>query len=97
MRQVILGVAIFPFLGCPSFAEKRIALAVGNSNYENVARLNNPANDARLMVDTLRTLGLRLSTRPATAEEETIFLGQAADGRESSDDMIIRYLIELDS
>ena len=60
MRQVILGVAIFPFLGCPSFAEKRIALAVGNSNYENVARLNNPANDARLMVDTLRTLGFAI-------------------------------------
>ena len=45
----------------------------------------------------LYTTQSRLSTRPATAEEETIFLGQAADGRESSDDMIIRYLIELDS
>jgi uncharacterized caspase-like protein len=59
-RQVILGVATFLLLGCPSFAEKRIALVVGNSNYENVARLNNPANDARLMVDTLRTLGFAI-------------------------------------
>jgi len=59
-RQVILGVATFLFLGCPSFAEKRIALVVGNSNYENVTRLNNPANDARLMVDTLRTLGFAI-------------------------------------
>jgi Caspase domain/TPR repeat len=41
----------------PAFAEKRIALVVGNSNYQNVPPLNNPANDARLMVDTLRSVG----------------------------------------
>jgi hypothetical protein len=60
LRQVILGVATFLFLGCPSFAEKRIALVVGNSNYQNIAPLNNPANDARLMVDTLRTVGFAI-------------------------------------
>ena len=59
-RQVILNLAIFLFLNSPAFAEKHIALVVGNSNYQNVARLNNPANDARLMADTLRALGFAI-------------------------------------
>jgi len=41
-------------------AETRVALVVGNSNYRNVTRLNNPRNDAVLMADTLRSLGFEL-------------------------------------
>jgi uncharacterized caspase-like protein len=44
----------------PAFAEKRVALVVGNSTYENVPRLTNPGNDARLIADTLRSLGFDL-------------------------------------
>jgi len=35
--------------------------------------------------------------RPATAEEETIFLNQAAKARKPSEDMVIGYFIEPDS
>jgi uncharacterized caspase-like protein len=41
----------------PAPAEKRVALVIGNSAYKNVTPLDNPRNDARLMADTLRTLG----------------------------------------
>ena len=41
-------------------AEKRIALVVGNSSYQNVARLDNPRNDASLMAETLTALGFTL-------------------------------------
>ena len=41
-------------------AEKRIALIVGNSNYQTITRLDNPKNDAKLMADTLRALGFTL-------------------------------------
>jgi hypothetical protein len=44
----------------PAAAEKRIALVMGNSAYQNVARLDNPRNDAALMADTLRGLGFTL-------------------------------------
>ncbi len=45
-------------LGCsPAFAEKRVALIIGNSSYEKAARLPNPANDAALMADTLKSAG----------------------------------------
>ncbi len=39
-----------------AIAEKRIALVVGNAAYRNIARLDNPGNDAKLMADTLRSL-----------------------------------------
>lgn len=41
-------------------AEKRIALVVGNSAYQNITRLDNPRNDATLMGDTLTSLGFTL-------------------------------------
>ena len=40
-------------------AEKRVALVIGNSSYA-TSRLANPANDARLMAETLRGLGFTL-------------------------------------
>jgi len=39
---------------------KRVALVIGNSNYRSVARLANPANDARLMANALKSLGFEL-------------------------------------
>src|SRR5215472_14013833 len=44
----------------PANADKRVALVVGNGAYRNVARLDNPANDARLLAGTLRDLGFAL-------------------------------------
>ena len=44
----------------PASAEKRIALVVGNSAYRNVPPLTNPANDAKLIADTLQSLGFEL-------------------------------------
>jgi uncharacterized caspase-like protein len=60
---------IFAFLCCaamsvaailPANAEKRVALVVGNSAYRNVPPLTNPANDAKLIADTLQSLGFEL-------------------------------------
>ena len=59
---------VFPFIvvllativSAPAFADKRVALVVGNSAYQNVTPLDNPKNDARLMADTLRSVGFSL-------------------------------------
>jgi Caspase domain len=53
-------VVSFTFFNAPASAETRVALVVGNSTYQNVPRLNNPTNDARLVADTLRSLGFEL-------------------------------------
>jgi len=39
---------------------RRVALVIGNTAYRNVARLDNPANDARLLADTLSAIGFAL-------------------------------------
>src|ERR1043166_9285664 len=38
-----------------AFAEKRVALIIGSSNYEKAARLPNPANDAALIAETFKS------------------------------------------
>src|ERR1700722_4663005 len=61
-RYVFLAAIAAAFLSVPfpALADKRIALVVGNSNYQNVTRLENPRNDATLMATTLRSLGFTL-------------------------------------
>ena len=55
----LIALLLLVFAG-PAVAEKRIALVVGNSAYQNVTRLDNPRNDAKLMADTLGSLGFIL-------------------------------------
>ena len=57
VAAIVLGMAC---ISAPAFADKRIALVIGNSAYQNVARLDNPKNDAKLMAETLRGLGFTL-------------------------------------
>jgi hypothetical protein len=44
----------------PAGFGRRVALVIGNSAYRNVTPLDNPANDARLLADTLRGLDFTL-------------------------------------
>lgn len=52
LAAVLLGLA----LTLPAWAQKRVALVIGNAAYAS-APLRNPVNDARLMADTLKRLG----------------------------------------
>ncbi|MCH7943827.1 MAG: caspase family protein, partial [Proteobacteria bacterium] len=54
-------------------AEHRIALVIGNSAYKIAPPLPNPANDARLMAETLRGLGFDVIER-IDADRDTILL-----------------------
>ena len=57
---VSLSFLLAGMFSAPAFADKRVALVVGNSAYRDVARLDNPANDAKLLAETLRALGFAL-------------------------------------
>jgi Caspase domain len=54
---IIIAAWVSWFSSEPALAEKRVALVIGNSAYENVARLGNPANDATAMTATLKDAG----------------------------------------
>lgn len=58
---LVTALAGLLFASAAAIADKRVALVVGNSAYQHVARLDNPANDARLMAETLAGLGFILS------------------------------------
>ena len=59
-RSALLVVLMLLGLASPALAEKRVALVIGNSAYQNVTQLENPVNDASLMADTLKGLGFSL-------------------------------------
>ena len=64
IRRFLFILAFVPLAAiltlAPALADKRVALVIGNSAYRSVPRLENPANDARLMARTLRGLGFDL-------------------------------------
>jgi uncharacterized caspase-like protein len=59
-RSIILAAAILATTGLSAYAEKRVALVIGNSAYKNVNRLKNPANDAAAVVAMFKTAGFDL-------------------------------------
>ena len=56
----VLATLVLAIFATPARADKRVALVVGNAAYQNVSRLDNPKNDAKLMADTLKRLGFKL-------------------------------------
>ena len=48
------------FLSQPAFAEKRVALVVGNSTYQRVPPLTNPPKDADDMSEMFRKAGFTI-------------------------------------
>jgi hypothetical protein len=76
---MILGIAgLFFVPGAPAFAEKRVALVIGNNDYKNVPKLQKAVNDARTMGDTLKQLGFTVmvaenQTRQAFSESLLAF------------------------
>ena len=59
---VVVALAVF-LTGQSAFAEKRIALVIGNGAYPNLGALKNPPKDAKLMARTLRSLGFEVIER----------------------------------
>jgi hypothetical protein len=47
-------------LAAPAYAEKRVALVIGNDDYRNVPKLQKAVNDARTMGNTLKQLGFKV-------------------------------------
>jgi tetratricopeptide (TPR) repeat protein len=53
----------------PAAGARRVALVIGNSAYQNVAQLTNPANDAKLIADALTEDGFAV-TRTANLDRD---------------------------
>ena len=57
MGAIVLAGWLTLLFGQSAFAEKRVALVIGNSAYQNVSRLANPSNDSDAISATFKTAG----------------------------------------
>src|ERR1700759_3215469 len=85
----------------PALAEKRVALVLGNSAYQNVPPLANPVNDAALMADTFKKAGFDVvvSKQDLGALETRRVLRDFSDSAADADIAVIYYAghgIEVD-
>ncbi|MEM7319951.1 MAG: caspase family protein, partial [Pseudomonadota bacterium] len=71
----VVGV-IFIGLAGQAVAETRVALVIGNGDYESIGRLRNPANDADLMARTLADVGFDVMIAIDQTEDQ---MGESID------------------
>ncbi len=57
---VWMALVLAAFSSEPALAEKRVALVIGNSSYQNVAKLPNPVNDATSIGNMFRNVGFEV-------------------------------------
>jgi len=96
-----LAAAAFLLVSEPAFAEKRVALVLGNSAYRNVAPLANPVNDSAKIASTLKEAGFDVvdSRRDLPAAETRRALRDFADRARDADIAVVYYAghgIEVD-
>jgi hypothetical protein len=60
LRVVVVAVLLLVETASTQPAERRVALVIGNGQYQHVPRLANPANDAQLIAETLTGAGFTL-------------------------------------
>ena len=85
----------------PALAEKRVALVLGNSAYQNVAPLANPVNDSAKISSTLKDAGFDVvdSRRDLSAADTRRALRDFADRARDADIAVVYYAghgIEVD-
>src|SRR5712672_424008 len=100
-RSILFAAAILATTAVSAFAEKRIALIIGNSAYKNVARLQNPANDAAAVADMFRSAGFETveSRLNLTVSELRKTLREFGNKSRDADVAVVYYAghgIELD-
>jgi uncharacterized caspase-like protein len=99
--QWAVAAAAFVLASAPAFAEKRVALVLGNSAYRNVAPLANPVNDSTRIAATLKDAGFDIvdSRRDLPAVETRRALRDFADKARDADIAVVYYAghgIEVD-
>src|SRR3954449_3026806 len=96
-----LAAAALLLVSEPALAEKRVALVLGNSAYQNVAPLANPVNDSAKIAATLKDAGFDVvdSRHDIAAAETRRALRDFADRARDADIAVVYYAghgIEVD-
>src|SRR5471032_2576325 len=92
LRRILLA-AVLLLVCQPAFAEKRVALVLGNSAYQNVPQLTNPINDGAVVAATLKAAGFDVvdSRHDLPAAETRRALRDFADRARDADIAVVYY------
>ncbi|MEC3859715.1 caspase family protein [Mesobacterium sp. TK19101] len=91
MRVIALSLTLL-LLATGAMADKRVALVIGNSSYQNATPLANPANDSRAMADKLSQLGFDVMLREnLTGQGFRVALGEFAEKALGADLAVVFY------
>jgi uncharacterized caspase-like protein len=90
--SICLAAAVF-LISQPAFAEKRVALIIGNSSYQNAPQLQNPVNDASLMSATFKSAGFDVVDfrQNLSALETRRVLREFADAAQHAEIAVVYY------
>src|SRR5260221_9503075 len=93
LRRFLLAAALLLLVCQPAFAEKRVALVLGNSAYQNVPRLPNPVNDGAMIAATLKNAGFDVveERHDLPAAETRRALRDFADHARDADIAVVYY------
>jgi tetratricopeptide (TPR) repeat protein len=82
-----------PVAAAPAVHQRRVALVIGNSTYQNVPVLPNPQHDADKVASTLRAIGFDTVTLANNANHQSLIeaLHAFADAAEQADWAVVYY------
>jgi Caspase domain len=90
--SVVVLLAAALLVSGPAFAEKRVALILGNSVYQNVPPLSNPINDGAVMAATFKNAGYDVVSRfDLSALDTRRVLRDFADRARDADIAVVYY------
>ena len=92
IRTLLSLLTALALLAAPAWAERRVALVIGNGTYQNASPLPNPANDSRAMADKLTGMGFEVMLRQdLTGQGMRVALGEFAERALSADVALVFY------
>ncbi|MEX0350622.1 MAG: caspase family protein [Paracoccaceae bacterium] len=75
--RLIMAFGLLLLCATQAIAEKRVALVIGNSDYESVGELDNPVNDASDLAIALEGLGFRVFLGTDLTRDEMLTLAES--------------------
>lgn len=91
--QLLLVFVVCCATNATAFADKRVALVIGNSAYQNVAKLPNPVHDAEAVADMFKSAGFDVVElrRNLAGTELRLAIRNFSDAAQSADMAVVYY------
>lgn len=92
MLRLVIAIWMSLLAAAPVWAERRVALVIGNSDYANTPRLANPINDARALGAKLTGLGFEVMTlENLGGQQMRMALGRFTENALNADVALVFY------